>query len=209
MQPHTLIVSNHQRRAAVYFEMGEYEKVVADCTSAVERGRELRADYKMVARALTRKGNALVKMGDLPAAIEAYHKALTEHRCARFHACFHLETFSRTADGRGRSVRLQQSRAGRHRSRDPCHIQRARELRMWCVEGLSHGRSVSEFDTAEGCLPAAEACAEVATSLKHAVSVRRRNLDMLKELQAAKMQLKALQESAHINMGGRECRHKP
>lgn len=179
--------------------MGEYEKVVADCTSAVERGRELRADYKMVARALTRKGNALLKMGDLPAAIEAYHKALTEHRCAR--PCFHLETFSRTAEGRGRSVHLQQSRAGRHRSRDLCRIQR---LRMWCIEGLGHG-----FDTAEGCLPAAEACAEVATSLKHALSVRRRNLDMLKKLQAAKMQLNAVQESAHINMGGRECRHKP
>lgn len=69
-------------RAAVFYEMGEYDKVVADCTAAVERGRELRADYKMVARALTRKGNAQVKLGDLPAAIESYHKALTEHRCA-------------------------------------------------------------------------------------------------------------------------------
>jgi stress-induced-phosphoprotein 1 len=61
--------------------MGEYDKVIADCDAAVERGRELRADYKMVARALTRKGNALVKKGDLPAAIETFHKSLTEHRC--------------------------------------------------------------------------------------------------------------------------------
>ena len=65
----------------MYFEMGDYDHVVADCDAAVERGRELRADYKMVARALTRKGNALVKKGDLPAAIETFHKSLTEHRC--------------------------------------------------------------------------------------------------------------------------------
>lgn len=48
----------------------------------MERGRELRADYKMVAKALTRKGNALVKMDQLSDAISTYHKALTEHRCA-------------------------------------------------------------------------------------------------------------------------------
>ena len=46
----------------------------------MERGRELRADYKMVAKALTRKGNALVKMNQLSDAIATYHKALTENR---------------------------------------------------------------------------------------------------------------------------------
>ncbi|KAI7730216.1 hypothetical protein M8C21_023053, partial [Ambrosia artemisiifolia] len=48
------------------------------------RGRELRSDYKMVARALTRKGTALVKMAktskDYEPAIETFQKALTEHR---------------------------------------------------------------------------------------------------------------------------------
>ncbi|KAJ0482850.1 putative Heat shock chaperonin-binding, tetratricopeptide-like helical domain superfamily [Helianthus annuus] len=61
-------------RAAVYLEMGKL----------VERGRELRSDYKMVARALTRKGTALVKMAktskDYEPAIETFQKALTEHR---------------------------------------------------------------------------------------------------------------------------------
>lgn len=64
----------------MHFEKGDYDATISDCDAAVERGRELRADYKMVARALTRKGNALVKMGDLPAAIAVYNKALTEHR---------------------------------------------------------------------------------------------------------------------------------
>ena len=124
--------------------MGDLDQAIADCDKAVERGRELRADYKLVrlpvmltfrvfapglrscfdtlfqalcrvsslcsfqsadlahtrakprlqhgsrvrsrkahvqvARALTRKGNALVKKGELPAAIETFNKALTEHR---------------------------------------------------------------------------------------------------------------------------------
>jgi hypothetical protein len=47
----------------------------------VERGRELRADYKLIARALTRKGNALAKQGRLEEAVGAYQKSLTEHRC--------------------------------------------------------------------------------------------------------------------------------
>jgi hypothetical protein len=47
---------------------------------AVERGRELRADYKLIGRALTRKGNALVKKGDLEEAIAVYNRSLMEHR---------------------------------------------------------------------------------------------------------------------------------
>jgi stress-induced-phosphoprotein 1 len=64
--------------------MGKYEECIKDCDEAVERGRELRADYKMVARALTRKGTALAKLAkcskDYDVAIEPFQKALTEHR---------------------------------------------------------------------------------------------------------------------------------
>ncbi|KAK1272401.1 Heat shock protein STI [Acorus gramineus] len=71
-------------RAAVYMEMGQYEDCTKDCDKAVERGRELRSDFKMVARALTRKGTALVKLAksskDYELAIETFQKALTEHR---------------------------------------------------------------------------------------------------------------------------------
>ncbi|XP_043722453.1 hsp70-Hsp90 organizing protein 2-like [Telopea speciosissima] len=71
-------------RAAVYLEMGKYEECIKDCDKAVERGRELRSDFKMVARALTRKGTTLAKMAkcskDYEPAIEAFQKALTEHR---------------------------------------------------------------------------------------------------------------------------------
>lgn len=48
----------------------------------MERARELRADYKLVGKAFTRKANALVRLNRLEDAIPVYHKALTEHRCA-------------------------------------------------------------------------------------------------------------------------------
>ncbi|KAH7659512.1 stress-induced-phosphoprotein 1 [Dioscorea alata] len=71
-------------RAAVYMEMGKYEDCIKDCDKAVERGRELRSDFKMIARALTRKGTAFVKLAkcskDYDIAIETFQKALTEHR---------------------------------------------------------------------------------------------------------------------------------
>lgn len=67
-------------RAAVYIEMGENTKCIEDCDLAIEKGRETRADYKMMARAMTRKGTALEKSGDPEGAISWYNRALTEHR---------------------------------------------------------------------------------------------------------------------------------
>ena len=67
-------------RAAVQFEKRDYEGCIADCKRAVERGRELRADYKLVGRALTRQGTALVRLERLEEAVQVYQKALTEHR---------------------------------------------------------------------------------------------------------------------------------
>jgi stress-induced-phosphoprotein 1 len=75
-------ISFMTNRAAVYLEMGQYAECIADCDAAVEKGRELRTDYKMVARAMARKGTALEKSGDEEAAISMYNKALTEHRSA-------------------------------------------------------------------------------------------------------------------------------
>jgi len=50
----------------------------------VETGRSVHADFKLIAKALTRKGTALMKMAktskDYEAAIEVFNKALTEHR---------------------------------------------------------------------------------------------------------------------------------
>uniref|UniRef100_A0A7S0RRP4 STI1 domain-containing protein n=1 Tax=Chlamydomonas leiostraca TaxID=1034604 RepID=A0A7S0RRP4_9CHLO len=69
-------------RAAVFFETGQYDKCMEDCDKAVERGRELRADYKLVAKAMARKGSALAKLERLEEAIAVFNKSLTEHRNA-------------------------------------------------------------------------------------------------------------------------------
>jgi len=66
----------------VHFEKGDYDTAIADCDKAVERGRELRADYALIARALARKGNALAKQDKLEEAVAVYNKSLMEHRTA-------------------------------------------------------------------------------------------------------------------------------
>jgi stress-induced-phosphoprotein 1 len=67
---------------AVYFEKGDYEKTISACEEAITTAREQRADYKLVARAMARIGNALVKLNRPKEAIPWYNKSLTEHRDA-------------------------------------------------------------------------------------------------------------------------------
>lgn len=58
-------------------------------------GRENRADFKLIAKALARMGKAYQKIGDLYNAKTAYEKALAEHR---FHINFSsfLSSFNQT-----------------------------------------------------------------------------------------------------------------
>jgi len=66
--------------AAVYFEQKEFQKCIDECLSAVELGRENRADYKLIAKAFARAGNAYRKLGDLKNAKVCFEKSLSEHR---------------------------------------------------------------------------------------------------------------------------------
>ncbi|KAG6899381.1 hypothetical protein C0993_010680 [Termitomyces sp. T159_Od127] len=66
--------------SAVYYEQGDYDKALETCEKAVEEGRELRADYKLIAKAYGRAGSTYVKKGDLTSAIKYFNKSLTEHR---------------------------------------------------------------------------------------------------------------------------------
>ncbi|TCD70460.1 Hsp90 cochaperone [Steccherinum ochraceum] len=65
---------------AVYFEQGDFDKAIETCEKAVEEGRSLRADYKLVAKALGRIGSAYSRKNNLPEAIKYFNKSLTEHR---------------------------------------------------------------------------------------------------------------------------------
>ncbi|KAJ0250523.1 STI1 domain-containing protein [Hirschfeldia incana] len=71
-------------RAAVYLLIEKYKECIEDCDKVVEKAREVGLDDKMaVAKALTRKGTAFVKMAkcakDYDPAIEAYKRALEVH----------------------------------------------------------------------------------------------------------------------------------
>ncbi|TDZ16256.1 Heat shock protein sti1-like protein [Colletotrichum orbiculare MAFF 240422] len=65
---------------AAYFEKGDFEKCIEACTQAVEEGRAIYADFKMIAKSYARIGSAYEKQGNLEAAVENYKKSLTEHR---------------------------------------------------------------------------------------------------------------------------------
>ena len=67
-------------KSAAQFENGDYEAAIETCKKAVEEGREVLADFKIIAKAFGRIGSSYEKLGDLPHAIENYQKSLTEHR---------------------------------------------------------------------------------------------------------------------------------
>ncbi|CAK1540789.1 unnamed protein product [Leptosia nina] len=66
--------------AAVYFEQKEFEKCIKECEKAIEIGRENRADFKLIAKAFTRIGNAYKKMEQWKLAKTYYEKSMSEHR---------------------------------------------------------------------------------------------------------------------------------
>jgi len=65
---------------AAYFEQGDYDKAIEVCEKAVEEGRSIRADYKVIAKAYGRVGTAYQRKGDAASAIKYFNKSLTEHR---------------------------------------------------------------------------------------------------------------------------------
>ena len=65
---------------AAHFEKGEYDEAIKACEKAVEEGREIYADFKMIAKSYARIGTSYEKLGDLDKAIEHYKKSLTENR---------------------------------------------------------------------------------------------------------------------------------
>ncbi|GAB1310606.1 Hsp90 cochaperone [Madurella fahalii] len=65
---------------AAYFEKGDYQSCIDTCTKAVEEGRALYADFKVIAKSYARIGTAYEKLGDLGQAIDFYNMSLREHR---------------------------------------------------------------------------------------------------------------------------------
>lgn len=78
LDPTNITYRNNQ--AAVYFEQKDYDQCIKTGLEAIEVGREHRADFKLVARAFARVGNAYQKKEDFSNALLYYNKSLSEHR---------------------------------------------------------------------------------------------------------------------------------
>ncbi|GMS79456.1 hypothetical protein PENTCL1PPCAC_1631, partial [Pristionchus entomophagus] len=70
----------HSNKAAAYFEESKLDECIAACEKAVEIGREHRADYTVIAKALARAGNAELKRGNLKPALNWFQRSLSEFR---------------------------------------------------------------------------------------------------------------------------------
>ncbi|KAL8864906.1 MAG: hypothetical protein Q9174_007170 [Haloplaca sp. 1 TL-2023] len=66
--------------SAAQFEKGDYQAAIEACEKAIQEGREVLADFKIIAKAFGRIGTSYEKLNDLPKAILNYQKSLTEHR---------------------------------------------------------------------------------------------------------------------------------
>ena len=73
-------ITFYTNKAAAYFEESKYDECIEWCQKAVEVGRETRADYKLISKAMARAGNAFQKKDDLNEAVNWYGKAVSEHR---------------------------------------------------------------------------------------------------------------------------------
>ncbi|XP_065063810.1 stress-induced-phosphoprotein 1-like [Rhopilema esculentum] len=73
-------IAYYTNRAAVYFEQKKYEDCIKQCEEAVEVGRKNKAEYKAIAKALSRIGNAYAKMEVFDKAMRYYDLSLAEFR---------------------------------------------------------------------------------------------------------------------------------
>ena len=75
-------ITYYNNLAAVKFEQKEYDACIEMCKKAIEVGRSMRADYKIVAKSFARIGNAYKAMDKFPEAIKAFEDSLMEDRVA-------------------------------------------------------------------------------------------------------------------------------
>jgi tetratricopeptide (TPR) repeat protein len=73
-------ITFYNNLAAVYFEQKDYKRCIVECEKGIEIGRENRADFKLIAKAFTRIGNAHKKLEDYKSAKTFYEKSMSEHR---------------------------------------------------------------------------------------------------------------------------------
>ncbi|VDM66765.1 unnamed protein product, partial [Strongylus vulgaris] len=73
-------ITFYTNKAAAFFEEQKFDECVEMCKKAVEVGREQRADFKLIAKAMARAGNAFSKKEDYKEALNWFEKSISEHR---------------------------------------------------------------------------------------------------------------------------------
>lgn len=73
-------ITFHTNKAAVYFEMKDYDKCIESCDAGIEIAKKGNYDYVKLAKAMARKANALVQKKQFDEGIELYQKALIENQ---------------------------------------------------------------------------------------------------------------------------------
>jgi len=75
-------ITYHNNLAAVRFEQKNYDACIAACKKGIEVGREVKADFKIVAKSYARMGNAYKAQKLYDEAIRSYEDSLMENRDA-------------------------------------------------------------------------------------------------------------------------------
>lgn len=73
-------ITYYNNLAAVKFEQKEYAACVETCRKGIEKGREVKADFKIVAKSYARIGNAYIKQGMYDEGIRAFEDSMMEDR---------------------------------------------------------------------------------------------------------------------------------
>lgn len=78
LDPQDLIY--YTNKAAVFFELKQYDKCISECDLAISLSSQGgQYDYVKLSKALARKANAVLQLGDHDQAIELYNRALLEN----------------------------------------------------------------------------------------------------------------------------------
>jgi len=73
-------VTYYNNLAAVKMELKDFDGCIATCKKGIEMGRQVKADFKIIAKSFARIGNAYVKLDKLAEAIRSYEDSLMEDR---------------------------------------------------------------------------------------------------------------------------------
>lgn len=113
LDPNNLLLENN--KAAVYLEMGEFDKCISTCTAAIERRYDVKADFLVISKIYNRLASCYTKMEKYDEAMAAYQKSLLEDnnrvtRCA-------LKEVERLKEKREREMYIDLQKAEEHREK--------------------------------------------------------------------------------------------